>query len=123
MTKPLRASFLPAVAPIAFAQGPPAGESPSAAAAEERPSPIPPETNSTTDHELSLGGKTIRYSATAGTLLVDGDDEKPYGTYFYVAYTLKGVTDPRTRPVTFLYHGGPRPANPLLPPAPVAPLP
>ena len=85
MSKHLLATFLLAIAPLAFSQRPPAGESPNAPAAEERPSPVPPETNSITDHELSLGGKTIRYSATAGTLLVDGDDEKPYGTYFYVA--------------------------------------
>ena len=78
---------------------------------EERPGPIPPETNSTTDHELLLNGKTIRYGATAGTLLIDGEDEKPYGSVFYVAYMLRGVNDLRTRPVTFLYNGGPGSAS------------
>ena len=97
--------------PFAFAQRPPAGESPTTAATEEKPSPIPSEKSSSTDHELSLDGKPVRYSATAGTLLIDGDDEKPYGNVFYVAYTLRGVSDVRTRPVTFLYNGGPGSAS------------
>ena len=98
-------------ASCAFAQRGPATEPPAARAAEAAATPIPPETNSVTDHELSLDGKTIHYSATAGTLLIDGDDAKPYGTVFYVAYTLVGVSDFRTRPVTFLYNGGPGSAS------------
>jgi carboxypeptidase C (cathepsin A) len=98
-------------ASCAFAQRGPATEPPPARPAEAAATPIPPETNSVTDHELSLDGKTIHYSATAGTLLIDGDDAKPYGTVFYVAYTLVGVSDLRTRPVTFLYNGGPGSAS------------
>ena len=64
--------------------------------------PIPPIKNSVTEHELSIGGKTIHYSATAGNLLIAGEDEQPNASVFYVAYTLSGVTDLRTRPVTFL---------------------
>ncbi len=86
-------------------------DKPAASAADEKPTPIPAETASTTDHELSLDGKTIHYKATAGTLLIDNDEEKPYGTVFYVAYTQSGVTDPRTRPLTFLYNGGPGSAS------------
>ncbi len=95
-----------------FAQRPPAAE-PAAAgtAAAEKPAPIPAETASTTEHERALGGKTIHYSATAGTLLINGDDDKPYGTMFYAAYTQSGVSDTRTRPVTFLYNGGPGSAS------------
>jgi carboxypeptidase C (cathepsin A) len=73
--------------------------------------PVPPESASVTDHELTLDGKALRYSATAGNLLIDDEEEKPYGSIFYVAYTLGGVTDPRTRPVTFLYNGGPGSAS------------
>jgi len=106
------AAFLAAAAVLPLlAQRPPAAESPAVPAAEEKPAPIPSETTSATDHELPLDGKTIRYKATAGTLLIDGDDEKPYGIVFYVAYTLNGVSDPRSRPVTFLYNGGPGSAS------------
>jgi carboxypeptidase C (cathepsin A) len=96
---------------IASPQRPPAGEPSAAPASEEKPAPIPPETTSATDHELTLDGKTIRYTATAGTLHIDGDDEKPYGTVFYVAYTLRGISEPRIRPVTFLFNGGPGSAS------------
>src|SRR5579884_3105130 len=105
-------------ASLAFAQrrtppnpGDEPGNAPAGAPSEEKPLPVPPETSSATDHEITLDGKTIRYTATAGTLLIDGDDEKPYGSVFYVGYTAKGATDPRTRPVTFLYNGGPGSAS------------
>jgi len=47
-----------------------------------------------------MDGKTYKYSAVAGTLLIDGDDAKPNASVFYVAYTLDGVNDLRARPVT-----------------------
>ncbi|TCK73686.1 S10 family peptidase [Acidipila rosea] len=69
--------------------------------------PIPPEKTSVTHHELTLNGKTLHYTATAGTLLIrDDKEEKPYGSIFYVAYTLDGA-EAKSRPVTFLYNGGP----------------
>ena len=68
---------------------------------------IPPEKSSVTHHDLNLDGKALHYTATAGTLLIrDGEDDHPYGSIFSVAYTLDGA-DPNTRPVTFLYNGGP----------------
>ncbi len=68
---------------------------------------IPPERTVATHHDLNIEGKSLRYTATAGTLLIrDGEDEHPYGSIFYVAYTLDGA-DPNSRPVTFLYNGGP----------------
>lgn len=81
------------------------------ATTEEKTPPVPNETAVTTDHELHLDGKDLHYKATAGTLLIDGEDEKPYGTVFYVGYTLNGVSDLRARPVTFLYNGGPGSAS------------
>lgn len=68
--------------------------------------PIPPEKSVPTHHELAVGGKTLKYTATAGTLLIRDGDDKPYGSMFYVAYTLDGA-DPQSRPVSFLYNGGP----------------
>ncbi|MHB1675533.1 MAG: S10 family peptidase [Acidobacteriaceae bacterium] len=71
-----------------------------------KPVPIPPERNSVTHHTLALNGQTIHYTATAGTLIVRDAQDKPYGSFFYVAYTQDGA-EPKTRPVTFLYNGGP----------------
>lgn len=68
--------------------------------------PIPPESTSVTKHEITLGGKTIHYTATAGNLLIRDDQDRPNASIFYVAYTQDGV-DPKSRPVTFFYNGGP----------------
>lgn len=76
------------------------------ASKEEQGVPVPPETNSTTRHELTVGGQVIRYTATAGNLLIRDDQEKPNASLFYVAYTQDGV-EAKNRPVTFFYNGGP----------------
>jgi carboxypeptidase C (cathepsin A) len=73
---------------------------------------------------VTVEGQKIAYDAVAGTLIVHpkgwDDAAKPQGpqdaigtadgppvaSMFYVAYFKRGV-DPRTRPVTFLYNGGP----------------
>ena len=78
--------------------------------AEKEATPIPAEKLVATHHELALGGKTLKYTATAGTLLIRDEEDKPYGSIFYVAYTLDGA-DPQTRPVSFLYNGGPGSAS------------
>jgi carboxypeptidase C (cathepsin A) len=74
--------------------------------ADKDNAPIPPEKPVATHHELTLDGKTLKYTATAGTLLIRDEEDKPYGSIFYVAYTLEGA-DAGTRPVSFLYNGGP----------------
>lgn len=69
--------------------------------------PVPPEKSTVTHHSMTLNGETLHYTATAGTLLIrDGEDDHPYGSIFYVAYTLDGA-NANARPVTFLYNGGP----------------
>jgi carboxypeptidase C (cathepsin A) len=74
--------------------------------ANKESAPNPPEKPVATHHELTLDGKTLKYTATAGTLLIRDEEDKPYGSIFYVAYTLDGA-DPTSRPVSFLYNGGP----------------
>jgi carboxypeptidase C (cathepsin A) len=73
---------------------------------DAKETPVPPEKSSVTHHELAMGGKSLKYTATAGTLLIRDEEDKPYGSMFYVAYTLDGA-DAGTRPVSFLYNGGP----------------
>jgi carboxypeptidase C (cathepsin A) len=73
---------------------------------DDKETPVPPEKTAVTHHELALGGKTLKYTATAATLLIRDEEDKPYGSIFYVAYTLDGA-DPTSRPVSFLYNGGP----------------
>jgi carboxypeptidase C (cathepsin A) len=61
---------------------------------------------SQTSHVLRLDGRDIRYTATAGTLPIRLDDGKIAARMFFVAYTKDGE-DARTRPIAFLYNGGP----------------
>jgi carboxypeptidase C (cathepsin A) len=107
MAKILAFWVLLCVAQLSLAQTPPAA----APAKEEKTSPVPPEKSAVTHHELLLDGRTLIYSATAGTLLIHDNKARPYGSFFYVAYTLDGVADLRTRPVTFIYNGGPGSAS------------
>ena len=72
--------------------------------------PIPPEKPSVTHHDMMLGGRNLRYTATAGTLIIRDEEDKPYGSMFYVAYTLDGA-EAKSRPVSFLYNGGPGSAS------------
>jgi carboxypeptidase C (cathepsin A) len=74
--------------------------------APEKETPVPPEKPVATHHEMTLNGKVLKYTATAGTLIIRDEDDKPYGSIFYVAYTLDGA-DAAARPVSFLYNGGP----------------
>jgi carboxypeptidase C (cathepsin A) len=107
-----RWSFVLAIAThLSFAQAPARDATAPAPKEEKKPAPIPPERSSVTKHDITLGGRTIHYTATAGTLLINGEENKPYGSFFYVAYTEDGVSDPKTRPVTFLYNGGPGSAS------------
>lgn len=82
-----------------------------------------------TVHSISVDGRPLKYHATAGYLLIkeeDGksftgtpagpsdkdsrrtrDGQKPKARVFFIAYTLDGTTNLSTRPVTFIFNGGP----------------
>jgi carboxypeptidase C (cathepsin A) len=82
-------------------------------------SPSPSDHLVVSQHRVTVGGRELRYTATAGTIVLreeaekagDGgptaDGEKPRATVFFVAYTLDGVEDPARRPITFSFNGGP----------------
>jgi carboxypeptidase C (cathepsin A) len=72
---------------------------------------LPPD--STTKQTLALPGRTLAFTATAGSIrLFDGKGE-PQADIAYTAYQLDGA-DPATRPVTFLFNGGPGAASAYL---------
>ena len=109
-----------------------AGKDDSAAAAQNSASQGPEVfAPSKTEGTVEIEGKTIAYTAIAGTLTVGATDEQdamigadgkplpgqatppkdpaqdpPTAQMFYVAYFKQGA-DPNTRPITFLYNGGP----------------
>jgi carboxypeptidase C (cathepsin A) len=70
------------------------------------PSPPPNAVDAVTKHTITLGGKAYPYTARAGAIALENDKGEATCRMFYTAFTLDGA-DPRTRPVTFLYNGGP----------------
>src|SRR5215831_17476270 len=64
-----------------------------------------------THHEVRVGGKTLRYTATAGMMpLKNNDTGEVEAHIFYIAYTLDGQA-PERRPLTFSFNGGPGSAS------------
>jgi carboxypeptidase C (cathepsin A) len=92
----------PAVAQAAAKSEPKAAET--KPASEAAP---PKEESSVTEHAIRLGGQTIPYKATAGTILLKNEKDEPTASIFYVAYTRADVKDLDQRPLAFLYNGGP----------------
>lgn len=70
----------------------------------------------TSKHSVKIGGKTIKYTVTTGTMVLkeeivdkdkDAEVEKPRAQIFFVAYTRDDVKDKSKRPITFSFNGGP----------------
>lgn len=59
-----------------------------------------------THHALTIGGRPIAYTARAGTMPLRNADGDEIARVFTVSYVADGG-DPRTRPVTFFWNGGP----------------
>jgi len=63
-----------------------------------------------THHQISMNGRVLRYTATAGRLPIKREDGKIEAEMFFVAYTLDGQ-DAGRRPLTFAFNGGPGSAS------------
>ena len=76
---------------------------------ETAPSRLPP--TAITSHTTNLGGESLRYSAVTGTVPLH-EKGKAAAEIFYVAY----VKEPKdtSRPVTFVFNGGPGAASAYL---------
>ena len=86
-----------------------------------------------TEHELKIGDRVLRYTATAGTMAQKDESGATKADMFFVAYTLKrdggrgdnggggggggggddavAKNDATSRPVTFVFNGGPGAAS------------
>lgn len=78
--------------------------------AEKAPEPAKEE-SSVTDHTIRIGGQTIPYKATAQTILLKNDKGEPEALLYSTAYTRSDVKDMTTRPISFVYNGGPGAAS------------
>lgn len=68
---------------------------------------IPKAEVSTTSHSVKIDGKVINYKAIAGTLLLRNNDDEPIALHGFTAYLKDAVADPKTRPISFVFNGGP----------------
>ncbi|KAA5801046.1 peptidase S10 [Alkalicaulis satelles] len=61
--------------------------------------------------QVSVNGERIRYRAIAGEMFLRDADETPTAAIFHTTYLREGVSDPRNRPVAFIFNGGPGSAS------------
>ena len=84
---------------------------PSTATAQNIPRPngmdLPDDAPITTQHQISIGNRALRYTARVGFLSLRDDFRETKARIFYVAYTLDGENDSSPRPLTFAWNGGP----------------
>jgi carboxypeptidase C (cathepsin A) len=59
-----------------------------------------------TAHAITIDGKPYAYTARAGTITLRNEEDQPTARVFYTAYTVDGA-GAASRPVTFVYNGGP----------------
>lgn len=59
-----------------------------------------------TRHQITVDGRKLKYAAQAGFITLRDHSRQPRARMFFVAYTLDGRT-PSSRPLTFLWNGGP----------------
>jgi carboxypeptidase C (cathepsin A) len=85
------------------------GATPNSPASEQHR--LPPD--STTKQTLVLPGRTLAFTAIAGTIRLFNDKREPQADIVYTAYQLDGA-QPATRPVTFFFNGGPGAASAYL---------
>lgn len=60
-----------------------------------------------TKGSVEINGQAINYKAIAGTLILTNKKDEQTASIFYAAYFKDGIKNKSTRPVMFLYNGGP----------------
>ncbi len=73
--------------------------------------PVPEPKKFVTSQSGTFNGQSVKYTATAGEIYLHNDKEEPTASIFYISYVKEAVSDPRTRPVTFIFNGGPGSAS------------
>lgn len=62
-------------------------------------------------HQITNGGKLIKYQAIASETYLKNKSGEPVASLWSVAYVQTGTTDTTKRPVTFVFNGGPGSAS------------
>ncbi len=91
---------------------PPASTTPKADKAADKPeetlAPLPADAH--VDQTMQLNGRTLKYTATVGTIPVFAADGKKTGEVVFTSFVMGGPD----RPVTFAFNGGPGAASVFL---------
>lgn len=66
---------------------------------------------SVTEHQVTIKGNRVSYTATTGYQPVWNDDGKPIAAVHYTYYERKGVSDKTRRPLVISFNGGPGSAS------------
>jgi carboxypeptidase C (cathepsin A) len=75
------------------------------------PATAPPPAPVIRQHEITLNGKSLKYTTTTGLMPLKSATGEVEASIFYIAYTLNGVADPAKRRLTFSFNGGPGSAS------------
>ena len=74
------------------------------------PGEVPQAKISVTQHQAKVGSRNVKYTVTAGTMLMNNDKGKPHALFGYTAY-VDDSADKASRPIMFAYNGGPGSAS------------
>ena len=91
------------IIPAAFGQQAPS--------VEEETLPVPEPKSFVTQHQIQNGNRKIAYRATASERYLKNSDGEPVASVWSVAYTASEIANPASRPVTFIFNGGPGSAS------------
>src|SRR3954466_8833769 len=99
--------FVFSMGAFASAQQPASQSQPAAPASQQHEDETLAETTPVvTHHQITVNGKALKYTATAGRLALKPENGPAEAAIFFTAYTLDGE-EARTRPLTFVFNGGP----------------
>ncbi len=92
---------------------------PSGVLAAPEPAPsaapaVPKVITAITHHTAQIGGRAVRYTATASSIVLTNAKDQPTASVFYVAYTADDLGPKSRRPITFAYNGGPGGSSALI---------
>src|SRR3989440_10623949 len=105
-------TFAFTVAGASFAEQ--AGRRPAEGAAKEQSSEAPRlPADVTTDQTVELPDRTLRFKATAGSIPINNGEGKLQAEVAYIAY-VRPETEAASRPLTFVFNGGPCPSSAYL---------
>ena len=94
--------------PVAMiAQRPGAAPAAPAAAGDAAPMANPLPADAHVEQSTTVDGKTLKYTATVGTLPVKNAEQKVVGEVVFTSYIVDGPN----RPITFAFNGGPGAAS------------